>query len=237
MASVYFFKGTPDGGFAVAPLTRALGCRVRTMAHSVPFRVVLSQNGIRRKFFTLFQGRDGSLYIHPNRDTKKPWRIPKLENSKDGLSIDLNNYSEPNFEPHKISFHPSGYIHITNKKGERYKDGTKGPAFDEMDTLYLFGLIAPTKLDGMPIFKSDPKCMLVDLVLPNDVPPFVMSLAIAKEHPGAAENDGTLITNRFVLPLNAGRYFVFLLRAVVPKSQGEDIRWPSFPLFLMRTAA
>jgi hypothetical protein len=47
------------------------------MPRSVPFRVVLIQGGVARKFFSLYEGRDGTRYIHPDRDG--PWVTPKLE--------------------------------------------------------------------------------------------------------------------------------------------------------------
>ena len=76
------------------------------MPSTVPFRVVLTTNGVSRKFFTLFEGKDGSLYIHPNRESGKPWQIPLLTNDKAGMKIDFSNPDTPGFELHKISFHP-----------------------------------------------------------------------------------------------------------------------------------
>ena len=208
------------------------------MPSTVPFRVVLTQGGVSRKFFTLLQGSDGSLYIHPNRDKSKPWKIPKLGNASDGMTIDFGKWSEPKFEPHKISFHPSGFIHVTNATGERFQDGIRGPTFEEMQPLHLLCFVAPSKLSEMPAYtKDDKKCMLVNLVLPDSVPPFVVTMALGKTNPGPAEDDGSLITNRFILPLNSGHFFVFLLRAVLPRTAGAVSSRPSFPLFVLRTGA
>jgi hypothetical protein len=207
------------------------------MPSTVPFRVVLTKNGVSRKFFTLFQGKDGSLYIHPNRENLKPWQTPSLANDETGMKIDFNNSNIPGFELHKISFHPSGYIHLTNKNGERYREGTRGPTFEEMDSLYLLCIIAPCKLEEMPLFENDPKCMLIDLVVPDNISPFFMTLALAKEEVGPPEDDGSLITPRFILPLNSGYKLTFLLRAVKPKDNETLVNWPPFPFFLLRTAA
>jgi hypothetical protein len=172
-----------------------------------------------------------------NRDSQKPWMTPGIESDEAGLKLGFNNSNTPGFELHKISFHPSGYIHLTNKQGERYRDGTKGPAFEDMEPLYLFCIIVPCKLDEMPVFEKDKKCMLVNLVLPNNVPPFFITLALAKEDPGSPENDGTLITPRFILPLNSGHKLTFVLRAVKQRDRMTPANWPPFPFFLLRTAA
>lgn len=207
------------------------------MPSTVPFRVVLTNNGVSRKFFTLFQGKDDSLYIHPNRESGKPWQTPRLTNDETGMKIDFNNSNTPGFELHKISFHPSGCIHLTNKKGERYREGTRGPTFEDMESPYLLCIIAPCRLEEMPVFKDDPKCMLVNLVVPDNISPFVMTLALAKEEVGPTESDGSQITPRFILPLSSGYKLTFLLRAVQPRDEETPANWPPFPFFLLRTAA
>ncbi|MBL0011025.1 MAG: hypothetical protein IPP22_08610 [Nitrosomonas sp.] len=75
----------------------------------------------------MFEGKDGSIYIHINRESGKPWITPSISPHEMGMKLDFKNTETPEFEPHKISFHPSGYIHITNKNGCRYRDGMRGP--------------------------------------------------------------------------------------------------------------
>ncbi len=207
------------------------------MPASIPFRVILSQNGVSRKFFTLFQGKDGSLYIHPNRKSGKPWKTPKLESRDATLMLDFEAAEEKSFDLHKISFHPSGFIHMTNKRGERLRDGTRGPSFEEMDDLYLLCIIAPSRLEEMPIFSGDPKSMVVDFVVPDEVPPFFMTLALLKGEAPEGEPDDTQITPRFVLPLQSGYKLTFLLRKVRHRDKETPATWPPFPFFLLRTAS
>lgn len=207
------------------------------MPAMVPFRIVLTQNGISRKFFTLFQGKDGSLYIHPNRDPNLSWRTPKLEGNTAGMKFNFEESEEKNFDLHKISFHPSGYIHMTNKQGQRLKDGTRGPSFEEMGDLYLFCIIAPSPLEEMPVFDGDRKYMVVNLVVPNEVPPFFMTLALLKGDAPEDEPDETQITPRFVLPLESGYKLTFLLRTVQQRDKDKAASWPPYPFFLLRTAA
>jgi hypothetical protein len=206
------------------------------MASRVPFRVTLTYQGIQRKFFTLFQGRDGSLYIHPNRDDSKPWKTPSIENFEQGIKLDFENPNVPNFEPHKISFHPSGYIHLTNKSGERLRDGIIGPKFEEMENLHLLCVLAPSLLSEMPIFKNDPRCMLVDLVIPDGIGPFVVALALLKgEMP--KEPPDQLPIARFILPLESGHKLTFALRPVKRIIESTLANWPPFPFFILATGS
>jgi len=166
-----------------------------------------------------------------------PWKTPLLTNDPQGTKIDFGNHKTQEFELHKISFHPSGFIHLTNKNGERYRDGTRGPTFEEMDSPYLLCIIAPCKLEEMPVYKKDRKCMLVNLVLPDNITPFVMTLALAKEDIAPSGPDKSQITPRFILPLRSGYKLTFLLRTVLPKDENTQINWPPFPFFMMRTKA
>ena len=117
------------------------------MASTIPFRVVLTHKGISHKFFTLFQGKDGSLYIHPNRPDGQPWRVPAIEETDPNqMLLSLTDFKEPDFELRKITYHQSGIIHLTNKQGNRYKDGTRGPAFKDMESPYDLCVLAPCRL-------------------------------------------------------------------------------------------
>ena len=209
------------------------------MPSTAPFRVVLECNGVSRKFFTLFQGRDGSLYVHPYRAEGQPWRIPSIDvDVSSGTRLDFNKFEEPDFDLHKISFHPTGYIHLTNKRQERYRDGTRGPSFEEMYSPYMLCALIPCELQNMPIFAGDKKSMVVTLVLPDEIGPFFMTLYLAKGDVEPAEaSQGTLITPRYILPLNNGFKLAFELKAVQSIKNGKPANWPPFPFFLLRNAA
>ncbi len=209
------------------------------MPSIVPFRVVLSTKRKSRKFFTLFQGRDGSLYIHPYRPKGQPWRIAGSTDDKNSsvMHLDFVNFKEPAFELHKISFHPSGYIHLTNKNGQRYKEGTQGPAFNNMSLPYLFCILCPCKLDFLPVFEGDNKSMVVELILPDDVGPFYLTLTLSKGDIVAEESQGSLLTPTIVLPLNSGYKLIFVLRSVQSRNGDEPVIWPPFPFFLCRIGA
>lgn len=102
------------------------------MASTIPFRVALTHKGTSCKFFTLFQGQDGSLYIHLYWQDGQPWRIQASgETAPKQSFLNLANFRQPGFELHKINFHPMGFVHLTNNRGQRIKDGTRGPTFEE----------------------------------------------------------------------------------------------------------
>lgn len=201
------------------------------MPASVPFRVVLTSGGKSRKFFSLFQGKDGSIYIHPYRLAGEPWRVPGGDDPVgERTRLDFANFSEPGFELHKISFHPSGYIHLTNKNGERFRDGTKGPAFEDMNSPYLLCLLAPPELNRLPSAGNE-KGMVVDLVLPEGIGPFFVTLALAREEVGSS--GGGHLT--LVLPLNEGGRLIIAVRPVGLAAGATTANWPPFPFFLLRT--
>lgn len=206
------------------------------MASTIPFRVVLTHNGVSRKFFTLFQGRDGSLYIHLYRPDEQPWRIPGTgETAPREMFLDFANFREPGFELHKISFHPTGYIHLTNRRGERYRDGTRGNAFAEMKSPHHLCVLVPCELKHLPVAGNE-KGLVVDLVLPDDIGPFYATLALVKGDVSPEESRGNLLTPTFVLPLSNDGYKLTIVLRAVRNREGGTSNWPPFPFFLLRIA-
>lgn len=203
------------------------------MAAVPPFRVVLTHQGASRKFFTLFQGKDGSLYIHPYRPPGEPWRVPGGDDPiGPGTRLDFSNFREPQFELHKISFHPSGVIHLTDRAGSRFRDGVKGPSFEEMASPYMLCVLAPPDLHRLPEVDNSKKVMTTDLVLPDDIQPFYLTLSLASGEVSAPA--GALLT--LVLPLEDGRKLVMSARPVGLTAGATTAAWPPFPFFLLRTA-
>ena len=208
------------------PVSRmSLGRQEHLMPASVPFRVVLTHMGTSGKFFTVFQGKDGSIYIHPYRLPGQPWRVPGGDDPiGERTRLDFADFTERGFELHKISFHPSGYIHLTNKKGERFRDGTKGPPFENMSSPYMLCLLAPPELSLLPPAGND-KGMVVDLVLPDDIGPFYVTLSLAREE--VATPPGAHLT--LVLPMDDGRRLIIAVRPVGLTAGATSANWPPFP--------
>jgi hypothetical protein len=122
------------------------------MAKPLPVRVVLESKGAKRKFFKLFADRDNSIYIRPDRPPGQPWRIPggPEQDAQGRIHLDFQNFKSPSFDLNKISYHKSGYIHLTDRSGKRYRDGTRGPAFSEMELPYDLCILVPCNPDLLP---------------------------------------------------------------------------------------
>jgi hypothetical protein len=109
------------------------------MPKRLPLRVIIRFRGTDHKFFTLLAGKDNSFYIHPYRPEGQRWRLPGggSQRGKSGkLSLDFMKFVEPSLEMNKLTLHPSGFIHVTDPNGRRYREGTCGPSFMEMPLPY-----------------------------------------------------------------------------------------------------
>ena len=76
--------------------------------------------------------------------------------------------------------------------------------------------------------------MVIDLVLPDEVGPFIATLGLAKGTVSPPPNRGTLLAV-FDLPLTDGYYFYIVFRIVLDKTGNISKNWPSLPFFLLRT--
>src|SRR2546425_9958099 len=95
------------------------------MAKRLPLRVALCSGGTDRKFFALLAAQDNSFYIRPYRPDGQRWRIPGSGGERDAsgkLALDFANFIEPALEMNKLTLHQSGFIHVTDGKGKRYRD-------------------------------------------------------------------------------------------------------------------
>ena len=128
------------------------------MAKRLPFRIILKHRGVARKFLSLITAKDNSIFIHQNRPDDQGWKIPGYSSAADTsgrMRIDFKNYDEPSFEMQKLTIHQSGFIHITNKKGERLRDGIRGPAFSDMELPYDICVIVPCNPELLPVYSTD----------------------------------------------------------------------------------
>lgn len=147
-----------------------------------------------------------------------------------GALLDFANFREPGFELHKITFHRSGCIHLTDRNGQRFRDGTKGPSFDEMTSPYELCLLAPPELHRLPA-AGDGNGMIANLVLPDDISPFFVMLSLSQAD--VSKPAPTLLT----LPLTGGRTLLIGAHPVGGGARATQADWPPFPFFLLRTAA
>ena len=150
------------------------------MGRRLPLRIVLQFKGTGRKLCTLHVGHDNSFYIHSYRPPGEPWRIPGGGGEKDDagrVRLDLKDFISPPFNLHKLSYHQSGFIHLTNTKGERHRDGTRGPTFSEMKLPYDFCVLVPCDPALLPVHSAH-RSLVTRIYLPDEIGPFYVTLAI-----------------------------------------------------------
>ncbi|UJH69074.1 hypothetical protein [Allomuricauda sp. SCSIO 65647] len=97
------------------------------------------------------------------------------------MKIDIKNPVTTEFMRHKFSFHKSGYIHSTNKKGNRYKDGIKGIPFNKIESSSLILLLAPKNISKLEKYR--PKKDGHDFIFPisKEQSPFSMNFEVFRK--------------------------------------------------------
>jgi hypothetical protein len=203
------------------------------MSHELKLRAFLEYEGIPRKFFTLLVGRDNSFYVHLARPIGQPWRYPGTSAARENgmIELDFINFVEPSFDLRKISFHPTGYIHSTDAKGKRFRDGLRGPAFSDMTLPHEICAMCPSHPTTLPTFDQAGGNTL-RIVIPNECGPFsaVLSIIETSMPPAASVPDVWPIIFpevRFSLLLS--------LRPVREMVRKEPPPWPPFPFFVLMT--
>ncbi len=211
------------------------------MARRLPLRIVLNYRGVSRKFVTVIVGKDNSLYIHQNRPLGQPWRMPRVEAASDAsarMILDFKNFEEPTFELAKLTIHQSGFIHTTDRRGKRYKEGTRGPSFAEMQLPYDMCVLVPCDPELLPPHQRD-RAHVAQIELPDDIRPFHLTLSVIASSAPPLPVAGPLLPRQ---PLNflfegLPRGIALTLWPVKPKEPGAIVEWPPFPFVIVRTAA
>lgn len=102
--------------------------------------------------------------------------------SKITQKISFKDVVLTNFETNKHTFHPSGYIHTTNNKGERYESGIKSIPFEKIINSHLLTLIVPKNPIEYPQIsenKIDKRDVVLDTAIFKDSP-FQISVFIVR---------------------------------------------------------
>jgi len=205
----------------------------------VPLRVILESSSGAHKFLALHAGGDNSLYFHPYRPQGEPWFEPPATARAEAEKIRLHfpSFAPSSFNFHKLSFHPSGFVHATDKGGARRKSGVRGPAFDEMTLPYDCAVFVPCDPVRLPVFTGG-RGFPVRIALPEDARPFYMTFSIIRADDPPRTVQGPYIPHplNFVFP---GMQFGVALTIWPVKAQEESFvpTWPPFPFYFVRTAA
>jgi hypothetical protein len=210
------------------------------MAKRLPLRIVLDFRGTGRKLCTLHVGADNSFYIHSYRPSGTPWCVPGGTGQTDAsgrIQLDFKKFISPPFSLHKISYHPSGFIHLTNTEGKRYRDGVRGPAFSEMKLPYDFCIIAPCDPGLLPGHARE-RGFVVRIALTDDIAPFYVTLTIIDAGAPPPPAQGPLIVQPVNVIFPACALGIALTMWPVKGATEEAVPvWPPFPFFLYRLAA
>lgn len=118
---------------------------------------------------SVYTGKDETVYVttYDKHGKVGNTRLPTRGERSMGATVDLTKIKTYVFEQNKVSFHPSGYIHMTDKKGGRLHqfDTQIGIAFNKIiDCCTLFSYYPTTPEEYRKhIFKKDNDIQIVDV--------------------------------------------------------------------------
>jgi hypothetical protein len=211
------------------------------MPRDIPVRVLFEYRGVVTKFLSFWMHRDNSIFIHTYRPEGTPWHTQPVPTppSQPGepLRIHFPSFLPAKFQFNKISFHRSGFIHLTDTSGQRYRDGIRGPAFETIQLPYDFAAFISGDPSRLPAF-SRGKYWDLRVGLPDDMLPFHINLSLIDAVLPPPSGPGPIIPH----PIN----FIFHGRPIgvavtMWKVKGSPTYptpdWPPFPFHLLRVAA
>ena len=162
------------------------------MADQEKWRLIFKKDGKLYKLCAFWGwDKDATLNFHIYSKDKTLRKLKQVSETKtdnqDGTStitqkISFEDVVPTNFETNKHTFHPSGYIHTTNNKGERYESGIKSIPFEKVISSHLLTLIVPknpTKYPQISENEIDKSDVILDTTIFNDSP-FQISVFIAR---------------------------------------------------------
>jgi len=152
------------------------------------------------------------------------------------LRIHFPSFIPTGFSENKISFHESGYIHSTDRNGQRYRDGVVGIPFREIKSCHFVLAVAPRNPTEMPELEVMDERRDIKIDLPEDVAPFVVQFAIARKSINQMPDipQEQMFMKGYIRWSHENKEFDLLIAMTkVLKSNDSDvIMWPPFPLVL-----
>jgi hypothetical protein len=205
-----------------------------------PVRIVLQANGATTKFLNLFVGKDESLYIHMYRPTGQPWMAPpaSLVNIPGGKlqPIEFGRFTPSDFQHNKVTFHPSGYIHLTDTAGKRLRDGVRGPRFSDIALPYDFATFAPCEPALLPpITKGRYLDLVFDLLTP--IQPLYVTLSMVDPEAPSPSAPASIFGEPSLVSFQHSRFLIAFTFWNVKAMDPTPVPWPPFPFHLLRITA
>lgn len=197
-------------------------------------RIIFRQAEVDYKFASFFVDKnDNSFYFHLYEEADANYKSYNLSAENGATKIEFDNFKEHDFKRNKLSIHPSGYVHSTDRNGKRLKDNIIGIPFVEIETSKLILVLAPKKIDEL--IKIDPVNPLRDIIiiLSKDINPFTLNFEIFKKSELenlATDHENNLIGGYIEVTIDDKDYGIrFYLQSVNGKGD-----WPDFSIVLTR---
>ncbi len=203
-------------------------------------RVILKAGPTATKFLNILVGKDGSLYIHMYRPIGTPWMAPPsaLVEVPAGLAVPIHfdQFSPSPFKYNKVTFHPTGYIHLTDTAGKRLRDGVRGPAFRDMRLPYDLASFAPCEPTRLPALTPG---HYVDLIfaLPAPIVPFYVTLSLVDPSASPPHAESSIYGQPQYLSFPHFHLLIAVTVWTVKSLDPTPVPWPPFPFHALRTAA
>ncbi len=207
-----------------------------------PTRLIFTYRGKCYKFMSFFvDEHDNSFYFHIYRKKgETPMFCDDHPSQAEPLRIHFPSFKPTGFEENKISFHESGYIHSTDKRGKRYRDGVVGIPFENVQSFLFILAIAPKNPLEMIAATSIDRQNDLQIHLKDDANPFVVQFAVVRKGTESfpkMPSEQNLLSG-FIKCDYRDRTFglVLALTKVLNASQSIELNWPPFNLILKRVA-
>ncbi len=145
-------------------------------------RIYFKYLGNLYKFLNFSTSKDNSFHFHLYEESGKMLKYYPLKKLPDGrLKIDMKNLKETEFIRNKFTFHPSGVLHSSDKDKNRFKDGLKGIAFNDISDSNLVLILAPKQVNAL--LKSEPPkkghTLIIELI--DQINPFTLNFEVFRK--------------------------------------------------------
>ena len=203
-------------------------------------RIILGYRGKNYKFMSFFvDKRDNSFYFHIYRKPNEFPMNPKtpLPEKSNILRIHFPGFEPTGFEENHISFHKSGCIHSIDSKGHRYRNGTVGIPFSEIESHLFILVLAPKNPSDMLELSKLDSTRDIRIGISDEMQPFALHFGVHKKWssvmPRLPSND--LLGGYIKCGFDDKDFELLIAMSKVDKVPGVGkVEWPPFTLVLKR---
>lgn len=210
------------------------------MAGASYTRLLMEHEGRVGKVLNVSFSKQNDVYVHIYRDVNEAFRPPSFK-MQPGVETTFNweDFAPTDFQHHKISFHPSGYVHSTDQAGRRLKDGIRGLPFAEIGDYYGILVVVPRHPSELPPHTRQKKAKDVVLGAPSGIRPFILFFAIYRTARPPALPPPEPPLGIYLLVAEPGLEYGVIVSSHPSHLYGPDgtLQWPPFTFWLARVEA